>query len=74
MATGTVRACLLPLASLWTLGQGAQFVFCVCEEIMGTVANKVGAADLGVGDRKLWRALAWSEPAHELFLKKSQYG
>lgn len=36
-------------------------------------------ADLGVGDRKLWRALAWSDSAHELlahelFLKKSQYG
>jgi hypothetical protein len=51
------------------LGAGTQFVFCVGEEIVGAVPDEVRAADFGVGDAELRRALVGSRHrllAHEL--------
>jgi hypothetical protein len=70
-----ICVCLLVLgleSFIVDLGTGAEFVLCVREEIVGAVANKVRAADLGVGDAELRRALvraAHELLAHELFYR-----
>jgi hypothetical protein len=51
------------------LGAGSQLVLCVGEEIVRAVADEVRAADLGIGDAELRRALVGSRHgllAHEL--------
>src|SRR5690242_7755689 len=48
------------------LGAGPQFVLCIGEEIVRAVADKVGAADLGIFYGELWRALVGT--ADELLL------
>jgi hypothetical protein len=49
------------IVDLWA---GAELVLCVCEEVVGAVADEIGAADLGVGDGELGRTRVGS--AHEL--------
>lgn len=56
------------------LGAGAELVLGVGEEVVGAVADEVGAADLGVGDAELGRALVGAAHellAHELFCGRS---
>jgi len=56
------------------LGAGSELVLCVGEEVVGAVANEEGAADFGVGDGKLRRALVGARHgrlAHELLCRPS---
>ena len=57
------------VVGLWA---GAELVFCVCEEVVGAVADEIGAADLGVGDGELGGAGVGS--AHELLAHELLWG
>lgn len=47
-----------------SFGARAQILFGIGEKVMRAISDKVGAADFGVGDAELWRALVGA--VHEL--------